>query len=458
MRYAIDIGTIENAMFKGNSFTHNTGNTINLVPYKTNFNPKVLEFKGILGELSRLLLGQESPNMMNRDILFDNIRKRMSSPSTEKLIEFIRELYFDTDGNMFFFHPKVFSYLHTETKDQKDIANFLYQVFCTDEVKQSISKIYEDTPDLLVKLIIDHLPSLKLRDTKLAAFKNYVPYVVNVFQQDFTYLLRDGKSFVQSFEKLFKFYYFYYVSQMVIQLNKMMEADLSQIQPLYFLLDWETASKSRVSYKQGWKVLDSAIANLFPHTVCLEFINYNKEGMNNLSYPEWMEAYVQHAAQEKKEEISNQLDGFIEKYKEWAGKLAWERLDVRHDTNEDIVKQKIYELFRHIEYQFKNGTRKSAYNKYCNWFSEYCKSEFLKRRGSLGYMLNMTQDYLLFLTQLCIKEKEKMRLHDLFEEFERRGVYCDIQSKEKIVQLFEKLNLLEKKSDSGDAQYVRAIL
>ena len=46
----------------------------------------------------------------------------------------------------------------------------------------------------------------------------------------------------------------------------------------------------------------------------------------------------------------------------------------------------------------------------------------------------------------------------LFEEFEKRGISFDRDSKAKIIQLYEKLNLLEKKSDSGDAQYVRSIL
>ncbi|HBL5328060.1 TPA: DNA phosphorothioation-dependent restriction protein DptG, partial [Clostridioides difficile] len=36
--------------------------------------------------------------------------------------------------------------------------------------------------------------------------------------------------------------------------------------------------------------------------------------------------------------------------------------------------------------------------------------------------------------------------------------YFDRDSQSKVVELFEKLNIIEKKSDSGDAQYVRSIL
>lgn len=51
-----------------------------------------------------------------------------------------------------------------------------------------------------------------------------------------------------------------------------------------------------------------------------------------------------------------------------------------------------------------------------------------------------------------------MRLNDVFGEFERRGVFLDNLSKDQAALYFEKLNLIEKKSDSGDAKYVKRIL
>ncbi|KAB7651332.1 DNA phosphorothioation-dependent restriction protein DptG, partial [Bacillus sp. B2-WWTP-C-10-Post-4] len=37
------------------------------------------------------------------------------------------------------------------------------------------------------------------------------------------------------------------------------------------------------------------------------------------------------------------------------------------------------------------------------------------------------------------------------------GIYFDRDSRKIIIGLYEKLNILEKKSDSGDAQYVKYI-
>ena len=73
-------------------------------------------------------------------------------------------------------------------------------------------------------------------------------------------------------------------------------------------------------------------------------------------------------------------------------------------------------------------------------------------------MLNLSEETLIFLTKLCIKDQEQMRLKDVFREMELRGVYLDNQSKEQAAIYYEKLNLIEKKSDSGDAKYVKRIL
>jgi DNA phosphorothioation-dependent restriction protein DptG len=72
-------------------------------------------------------------------------------------------------------------------------------------------------------------------------------------------------------------------------------------------------------------------------------------------------------------------------------------------------------------------------------------------------MLNVNQDLLLLLTALSLKDERKS-LKQVFVELENRGMYFDRYSREEIVKLLDKLNVLDKKSDSGDAQYVKPIL
>ena len=61
------------------------------------------------------------------------------------------------------------------------------------------------------------------------------------------------------------------------------------------------------------------------------------------------------------------------------------------------------------------------------------------------------------ITALCVKE-DRIKLNDLFKEYERRGLFFDRYSKEEIINLLNTWNLIDKKSDSGDAQYVKSIL
>ena len=73
-------------------------------------------------------------------------------------------------------------------------------------------------------------------------------------------------------------------------------------------------------------------------------------------------------------------------------------------------------------------------------------------------MLNITEEFLIFLTKLAIHDEEKLSLNEVCRQFELRGVFLDQPSKDEVVQFYTKLNLIEKKSDNGDAQYVRRIL
>ena len=70
----------------------------------------------------------------------------------------------------------------------------------------------------------------------------------------------------------------------------------------------------------------------------------------------------------------------------------------------------------------------------------------------------MTERDIIFLTKVSLRDEEKIRLNDLYKEYEFRGIYLDNSSKEYLQEFFTKLNLIDKKSDSGDAQYVKRIL
>ena len=115
-------------------------------------------------------------------------------------------------------------------------------------------------------------------------------------------------------------------------------------------------------------------------------------------------------------------------------------------------------FFDDIMLQFESTRRSRANDAYKSSFSSFCKNNFLKRFGRCGNMLVLSEELLVLMTKVAIGDRKQVRLNELFDEFRKRGIYLDKQSQESIVEFYEKLNLIEKKSDSGDAQYVKGIL
>ena len=73
-------------------------------------------------------------------------------------------------------------------------------------------------------------------------------------------------------------------------------------------------------------------------------------------------------------------------------------------------------------------------------------------------VLNLTERDIIFLTKISLGDLKQMKLTDLFQEYESRGIFLDNTSQEFLQEFFTRLNLIDKKSDSGDAQYVKRIL
>ena len=157
-------------------------------------------------------------------------------------------------------------------------------------------------------------------------------------------------------------------------------------------------------------------------------------------------------------QIEEQLDNLYTEYTSVITDKSWVNFTETNRQSGSKAFKKVYKLFEAIKYQFDKTTRSRANEAYNNWYVKFVFENFAKKRGNLGYNLNLTEDDIILMTKICINEEEKIKLNSLFKEFENRGMFFDKDSRLKIVELYEKLNLLEKKSDSGDAQYVKSVL
>ena len=464
MKYTIDSERIfERDMRKGKVFLHQVGARVKVFPYRPDYKDEIQDLKAIVGEVARNCIGKEAKSEAIEEQVIEAIKNKDNIDGNQKdvLAKFVQTLYFTSDGKLELFHPKVFAFMNLDSqskKDQKEVGKFLFDVLFEQVDQEQLKNTFETDGDILVQLINSVLPKLERKTDQERVYYSYAPMVAERFKEDISFLLENNKRFIKYFGALLKYYYFFYCSQSIIKINQHEKAKLGEITPLYFRLRGEEGGRNRDCYLKGFRFLEKAIDNLFANVMLLQFLNYDKEDDSIKLIPEWYEKYVVNATEEEKEETKKALRVFINNYKKVIDGVDWAVFEEQRNTNVQNVEQFVEELFETIAYQFNAGGRKSAALKYKKWFYMYCTQNYLEKRGQLGYLLTLDEDEVLFMAGICIKDHDKMRLSELYHQLEMRGLFFDDTTQEKITQLFEKRNLLEKKSDSGDAQYVRAIL
>ena len=160
------------------------------------------------------------------------------------------------------------------------------------------------------------------------------------------------------------------------------------------------------------------------------------------------------------EQISLEINKIEKAYLDVIGDNSFSNNQVKQEISKNKTDLAMRNLFNSVEYQLEinKKKRKSAYGRYVGHLTNFYKARWLKNRKKAGLVLNLTESDIIFLTKISLQDKDRIRLIDLFNEYENRGIFLDNTSKTKLQDFFTRLNLLDKKSDSGDAQYVKRIL
>lgn len=459
-QYKLDFEKIESSFkFKDNGLTHSQGNQFKLLPYAANEKTLVSNFDGVIGSFSRIASDKELKSEFNVTAFIENVVDKIgdfeTGSSKEVFKDIVQTMFINEDG-LVNFDIKTINYIASSNSDEK-IAKFLYSIFFDEELKAIIRKHYcRETENILNKLVLEALPELKDKKHPDENYQCYLPFIKELFAKDFKFLIENEELYKNSLKRFLEFYYFFYVSQLAMKLNKFEKADSTKADTIYFTLGWESTSKNRTAYRLGWENVKAYVNTLFSHAITLEFLNHH--GLEEqLGYSELYSVYNSLDQWNLANDLEKLCENYISRRKDG---IAWNNFSVKRGNSGNKAFDKVYKLYEAVEFQFdsKNSTRGRANQAYNNWFVKFVHENFSKKRGALGYNLNLNEEDIILMTKLCINNNEKLKLNLLFEEFEKRGMFFDRDSKLKIVQLYEKLNLLEKKSDSGDAQYVRSVL
>ena len=438
--------------------THHQNDRFKLFPYTASGKtPIVTDMKDVIGDFIKTAIGVETPNT-DFQVLIEKVKDEtgVDDEDEDSLANIIRALFF-YDNKFVADNIGLYAYKGaTENSSVEKLARYLNDVFQigSDETAAINSAMQKYPYNAIEKLITDCLGSVP--SGKEQWDKSYFPVFEDAgqkFKEDFRFMLDNGMSTPEDLSDLLSLYYFYYTSQTCIALDQFGNGSRTQQTKLYFALDWEKVSANRECCKGGMKKLYDNVMHIFSHAITLELLNQTDDPDNIFDYKSLSDSV------EKLELDDHYVASEIAKIEKIYTESVGDYKDfslipyVESKSETDVAMRHLFEC---VNAQFIN--RKSANDKYINKLYEFYRSRWLKNRKKAGLVLNLTERDIIFLTKISIQKRDRIRLVDLFKEFEKRGVYLDNISKGLLQEFFTRLNLLDKKSDSGDAQYVKRIL
>lgn len=463
MGYMINQAVFDETFLKTGKFQHKTNVHYNLFPYNTKDQAdKILaDFDGILGAFFQDIYSVETPNNISRDDILREICDNVSFPENSlnryKLENILRELYFDDDHSLKCNSLNTFKYISC-AKNVSKISEYIVSTICDKEaITMSLSEHNRATSNVMDALVEKHLPELSKKKSGIE-YLSLFPQIKELFTKDLVCLIENSNMEFSDYIQLIAYYYFFYTSQVILRLNEFFSPG-NDIIPLYFCMGWEKTSQSRACYSQGWRRLEDLLNEMFSHAVLLEMLN--QTGLDKkYSYKDILDEYNS-SDDERKCEIFSCIENLKLKYRNNYATDDDFKDNSKYAPSSYVkgdVTALIKEFHSDIMLQFKKSSRDRANEAFQKGFFLFCKDNFLQNRKKNGLMLVLNEEQLVLFTKIIIGKRDKMRLNELFDEFSRRGIDMDRQTHECMVEYYERLNIIEKKSDSGDAQYVKGIL
>ncbi|KQS37703.1 MULTISPECIES: DNA phosphorothioation-dependent restriction protein DptG [unclassified Exiguobacterium] len=330
-----------------------------------------------------------------------------------------------------------------------DFARYLYDTYAR-ENRTVLHDHFQTTEemDIITTVLMEQLSPVARYDQGEETYRSLFPGLEERFQEDVAHMRRNPKFLIENLSALLVHYAFTSITQTIFKVNKIGHFEAHHLQPLYFLLRWEKGAKWRENYESGYRLIKYGLEHFYAHEHALnilsmnDFIGHDK----NRLYHDYFEFFA---------EKPEGRQPFISSIYEWLEEeyATWTKQDVPHNLEGKTLRDAFEDLHRTI----RMGVSKELNSRYPKTLEMLVKQFYRKNGGSLGTLLSLSQEQLLMLVAVSVKE-ERIELRELWKRLEERGVWFDYNSKEEVVKLLDKLNYLEKKSDSGDAQYVKSIL
>jgi len=432
---AIEIDNIKDKNLLGNFYPLSS---------KDSSSQTIFDSKAILG----LLIGHISKQKIQKKFTIESFKEHCKKSlenklSDKKYIDIICKLYFDSE---IYLTLSSLMYQIYQSNSQKDKSKIAFEMIFRPLLKNTTFNI-ETTKNLnfIEKHILDsfyfHYNENKKSDTIIE--NSYLEFLENNFKKDFLFLLGTKEYFLENIDRFIKFYIFIYSSQLALNLKPYF-LEQPKARELYFILNTETTSQERKKLvNHSYKTLLDKVGYLFPYLSALEMLK-------NLSGKKDLRLYQLLNLIENSEENAKIIDKFTNKFQE---KRKIEKKELNSQNINEALNSFLDSNYQ--EFFDKANSKHTVFRKYKNAFEKQIAKDFIQSRGRFGKVCVLDQEMVLFITNLSIgQDRDCLHFEELLQEFEQRGVYFDHKSKEALLALFERVENIERKSDSGDSIYV----
>lgn len=397
---------------------------------------------------------------------------KMSDEDVERFIAVFQDILFENnklnviDPAFFAFAPM--SFFDKETKDeskykkyrsgQPKIANYYLSM------AENCQGAFGDAPrDLFSQTVID---CLKTEDDEFSTQSTddkyfILPFIKDSFAADLKWLVQQSNGVIVKYLPLFlHFYACYSLIQTLAFMNKNnWQKSIEKPLPIYYMLTSEKVTASADGVRKGWSasnlLADTFLDKMSSYAQALDILNTLFEENDGLMT--FQEIRDKFAAMEWDEDSKAFCEGILNEYQTNKRTLLENRGTETNALPEPLtIDVNSYEEFMDCLLELCIKLQSKDYPRMKH--AMYCMADIrLLMHRREHKVLAFDEELILFLIAMVTKG-ERVRLDELYRRFETYGILFSFQTKNAISDYLLNLNLLERKSDSGEAQYVRIIL
>ena len=471
----IDLEAYNEHYHQGGKFIDNWQEGIKLLPF--NSNPasaydKKCGLHGTTGEFFRLWDNDGTKPIEDfeksavepvKEYLVN--QKQMPTTQVPEFVRMMRDIMF-VNGNLNITDSAFIKYLPLVPNDerismkdrkkyndgQRKLANYLYSML-SDEMQISG---HSNTPNLFSKILQEALtPFCGFSDDSKERDYIVLPYIKKSFEEDLCWMLEQEESVkVKYLHLLLHFYACYAVTQAIVRITAKDKQSVDEPAPFYFILNSERASVNHDAVVRGWsyQIPKSSLDKLYGKSQALDILN-SVLGSNVGFYNNIRKVLYQTDFEDNRE-LCNKL---LSKYQEEKREVFNRRSSESGSIEEIEIDVHSYDEFISTLELLCTGLQSPSYiSRMRKKVIDLLSVRFLQsRRGN--FVLVLDNEMLTFLVALFTKSK-KTKLENLYKLSNKYGIYFNRGSRLAIEEYLLKLNLLDRKSDSGEAQYVTVIL